>query len=200
MEGFINGNRFRTMIDSGSPVTIFALDEIKQIMQRKKLQVRQVIIGERYVDFNGKPLNLLGYVFCELQVGDQYIKKARNLVTKNGTKSIIGREWLSALKYTIAPANKGECEVNSIEKEEEQSTETKQFCNEFSKLFKRHVKIKDHKIKIKLKPDAKITQQKGRRIPIQLQNAVDAEIKRLLNEGHIEKLTKSRTTYLYSQQ
>ena len=30
MEGFINGNRFRTMIDAGSPVTIFALDEIKR--------------------------------------------------------------------------------------------------------------------------------------------------------------------------
>ena len=189
MEGFINGNRFKTMIDSGSPVTIFALDEIKQIMQREKLQVRQMIKGERYVDFNGKPLNLLGYVFCELQVGDQYIKKARILVTKSGTKSIIGREWLSTLKYTIAPANKGECEVNSIEKEE-LSTETKQFCNEFPKLFKRNGKIKDHEIKIKLKPDAKITQQKGRRIPIQLQNAVDAEIKRLLKEGHIEKINE----------
>ena len=180
MEGFINGNRFKTMIDSGSPVTIFALDEIKQIMQREKLQVRQMIKGERYVDFNGKSLNLLGYVFCELQVGDQYIKKARILVTKSYTKSIIGREWLSTLKYTIAPANKGECEVNSIEKEEELSTETKQFCNEIPKLFKRNGKIKDHEIKIKLKPDAKITQQKRRRIPIQLKNAVDAEIKRLL--------------------
>ena len=190
MEGFINGNRFKTMIDSGSPVTIFALDEIKQIMQREKLQVRQMIKGERYVDFNGKPLNLLGYVFCELQVGDQYIKKARILVTKSGTKSIIGREWLSTLKYTIAPANKGECEVNSIEKEEELSTETKQFCNDFPQLFKRNGKIKDHEIKIKLKPDAKITQQKGRRIPIQLQNAVDAEIKRLLKEGHIEKINE----------
>ena len=56
MEGFINGNRFKTMIDSGSPVTIFALDEIKQIMQKEKLQIK----SERYVDFNGKPLNLLG--------------------------------------------------------------------------------------------------------------------------------------------
>ena len=26
MEGFINGNRFKAMIDSGSPVTIFAID------------------------------------------------------------------------------------------------------------------------------------------------------------------------------
>ena len=97
---------------------------------------------------------------------------------------------MSTLKYTIAPANKGECEVNSIEKEKELSTETKQFCNEFPKLFKRNGKIKDHEIKIKLKPDAKITQQKGRRIPIQLQNAVDAEIKRLLKEGHIEKINE----------
>ena len=29
MEGFINGNRFKAMIDTGSPVTIFALDEVK---------------------------------------------------------------------------------------------------------------------------------------------------------------------------
>ena len=92
MEGFINGNRFKTIIDSGSPVTLFALDEIKQIMKRETVPVREMIEGERYVDFNGKPLNLLGYVLCELQVGNQYIKKAGNLIAKKGTKSIIGRE------------------------------------------------------------------------------------------------------------
>ena len=73
MEGFINGNRFKIMIDTGSPVTIFALDEIKRIMKREKLPVRQMIEGERYVDFNGKPLQLLGYVFWELQVNSSYI-------------------------------------------------------------------------------------------------------------------------------
>ena len=41
-----------------------------------------------------------------------------------------------------------------------------------------------------MKSDAKISQQKGRRIPIQLQNAVDAEIKRLLKDGHIEKINE----------
>ena len=71
MDGFINGNRFKTMIVSGSPVRIFALDELKRIMKRESLQVRNMIKGEKYVDFNGKPLNLLGYVFCELQVRDR---------------------------------------------------------------------------------------------------------------------------------
>ena len=47
MEGFINGNRFKAMIDTGSPVTIFALDEVKRIMKRNELQVRPMIEDER---------------------------------------------------------------------------------------------------------------------------------------------------------
>ena len=125
MEGFINRNRFKTMIDTGSPVTIFALDEIKQIMKREKLPVRQMIEGERYVDFNMKPLQLMEYVFCELQVNDSYIRKARILIARSGTKSIIGREWLTTLRYKLQP-EKGELEVNAIEKENELSQETNQ--------------------------------------------------------------------------
>ena len=41
MHGFINGNRFKTMIDTGSPVAIFALEEIKRIMQREILPARR---------------------------------------------------------------------------------------------------------------------------------------------------------------
>ena len=107
MEGFINGNRFKTMIDTGSVVTIFALDEIKRIMKREKLPVRQMIEGERYVDFNGKPLQLLGYVVCDLQVNDSYIRKARILIARSGAKSILGREWLTTLRYKLEPEKGG---------------------------------------------------------------------------------------------
>ena len=41
-----------------------------------------------------------------------------------------------------------------------------------------------------MKEDAKITQQRGRRIHIQLQNHVDNEINKLLKERHIEKVDK----------
>ena len=77
-------------------------------------------------------------MFCELQVGNQYIKKARILIAKNGTKSIIGREWLSTLRYRFSPVNEGELEVNSVEKDEELSAETKQLSNEIPDLFKRN--------------------------------------------------------------
>ena len=46
-EGFINGNRFKRMIDTGSPVTIHALDDIKRIMKREKLPVREMVDGEK---------------------------------------------------------------------------------------------------------------------------------------------------------
>ena len=92
MKGFINENRFKAMIDSGSPLTIFALDGLNKIMKKENLQVRNIIKGEKYVDFNGKLLIPLGYVFCELQVGKSYIKKERVLIAKSRSKSIIGRE------------------------------------------------------------------------------------------------------------
>ena len=134
-----------------------------------------MIEGERCVDFNGKPLQLLGYVFCELQVNDSYIRKARILIARSGAKLIFGREWLTTLRYKLEP-EKGELEVNSIEKENELSPETKQLVNDFPKLFKRQGKVNIYQIKINLKPETKVSQQKGRRIPIQLQKAVDDEI------------------------
>ena len=140
MEGFINRQPFKTVIDTGSPVTIFAVDEIKIIMKRDQLQVRRKVDDEKYVDFNGKSLNILGYVFCELQVGNQYVRKARILVARQGVKSIIGREWLSTLKIEIAPKSqdKDEYIVNSIEKEEceKQSDETKMFVKNFQNYFR----------------------------------------------------------------
>ena len=43
-------------------------------------------------------------------------------------------------------------------------------------------------MKIKMQKDDAVGQQKGRRIAIQMQKALDAEIKRLLKDGHIEKV------------
>ena len=41
MEGFINGNKFKAMIDTGSPVTIFELNETKQIKKAKNCKSAQ---------------------------------------------------------------------------------------------------------------------------------------------------------------
>ena len=100
-----------------------------------------MVKDERYVDFNGKPLNGLRYVFCELLVNYSYLSKA-----KNGTKSVIGREWQSTLRYKLVP--EGELKLNSAGKETEPSAETKQFVVEFPTLFERRGKLKCHQVRI----------------------------------------------------
>ena len=56
----------------------------------------------------------------------------------------------------------------------------KDFRNGISKTFSRKRKAIDRKINLKKKEHAAVPKRKGRRILIQMQTAVDAEIKRLL--------------------
>ena len=194
------------MVDSGSPVTIFAIDEIKQIMKRKTLFIRELPKDEEYVDFNKRKLQLLGHIFCHLEVGDGKLNKARILIADKGAKSLIGRDWLNAFNYKFVSPTKseGNTAIYTIKQNVKQPNkqnnpkdssdndnhnEKIKLQNQFSSLFTRQGQIRDHTVKSEFKPEAKITQQKGRRVPIQLQDPVQEAIERLLNEGHIEKVT-----------
>ena len=103
MKGKINRKKFCLMIDSGSPVTIINYEELQKILQYETLFVRPLPPDEKYVDYNKKPVNLLGYIFCELEVGGKHIRKARFIVARPGAKSIVGRDWLNYLHYAIEP-------------------------------------------------------------------------------------------------
>ena len=119
MKGRINRKKFCLMIDSGSPVTIISRDELQRILQYEVLFVRPLPEDEKYVDYNKQPVNLLGYIFCELEVGGKYIRKARILVARPGAKSIVGRDWLNYLQYAIEPKTKGKLNnsINTINNE-----------------------------------------------------------------------------------
>ena len=47
-----------------------------------------------------------------------------------------------------------------------------------------------HTVKIEFKEGAKVTKRKARRVPLQLQKAVDEELKNLLAAGHIERINE----------
>ena len=141
--------------------------------------IRDMIPGERYIDYSRKPLSLLGYQFVRLEVAGVTVSQARVFVASNAGKSIVGDDWLVALRYKITqPIERGECNVNKqnagckeaifeISPEEKQNPEVQQLVWDFPKFFYRK--------QIKMKDDVRITQQKGRRIPIQLQNQRDNE-------------------------
>ena len=101
MKGCINGQKLKIVIDSGSPITNFTVEETLKIFRTNLLFMRKLPADEINVDFNQKPLPIIGHFFCHVKVGQKQIKKARVLVSQRGAKSIIGREWLSAPHYSV---------------------------------------------------------------------------------------------------
>ena len=161
MEGLMCGNYFKAIIDTGSAVSIFTENDLQKIVSERKVVIREMIENERHVDYNKKPLELLGYQFVRLEVAGVTVSKARVLAAPNSGKSILGRDWLVALRYRInQPIQRGECEridknvncvhlvnevknvncvnpVNEAESEGQLSPEIKQLMGNFPKLFTR---------------------------------------------------------------
>ena len=101
MEGTMCGIYFKAIIDTGSPVSIFTKRDLLKTVGERKVVIRDMIEGERYVDYNKKPLILLSYQFVRLEVASFTVSKARVLIAPNSGKSITGRDWLVILRYKI---------------------------------------------------------------------------------------------------
>ena len=96
-------------------------------------------------------------------------------MARKGTKPIVGRDWLAALRYKIVHATEeGEKSSNCVSEEKVKpevklSAEVKQLKAEFPDLFERRGRVNNYSIKIDINEGTCVIQQKGRRIPIQLQ-------------------------------
>ena len=84
LKGKINKEPFKTMIDSGSPITIFTQEDLRKILKVDVIFARPVPKNEQYVGYHNKPLNLLGLI----QVGKKKLKNARILITRDGKRSL----------------------------------------------------------------------------------------------------------------
>ena len=97
MEGMMCDNYFKAIIDTVSPVSIFTKRDLHKIVGERKLVIRDMIGGDKYVDYNRKPLKLQGYQFVRLKVAGVTVSKTRVLVAPNSGKSIVdnaaNRKW-----------------------------------------------------------------------------------------------------------
>ena len=144
------------------------------------------------MDFNKRPMSLLGYIFCELEVGETYNRKARIFLTRPGEKSIVGRNWIYYLQFSIEPKTKDKVynsmKIFSKEEVKQNRKRKEEMKVQFPNLFHRSGKIKHHKIHARFHEGAMVKKQKGSRVPIQQQESVKKEINRRLQEDHIVKL------------
>ena len=91
-EGQMCGKRFKALFDTGSPVSIFTKRDLQQTIDERKVVVRDMIENEHYVDYNKRPLKLLGHQFVRLEVAGVTVSKARVLVGPNSCKLLVGRD------------------------------------------------------------------------------------------------------------
>ena len=74
---------------------------------------RPLLKNESYVDYNNQLPNLVGSINVEVQVAKRKIKNARIVITRDGKRSLIGREWLAQLNYHVGEANSNS-EYNNV--------------------------------------------------------------------------------------
>ena len=67
----------------------------------------------------------------------------------------------------------------------------KELQNDLKDLFYNYKEIKNLPVKVNSKERAQSIQQKGRPIPIHLQDQVALELKRLIKHGHLERATEN---------
>ena len=119
------------------------------------------------------------------------------MVAKDGLKPLICRDLFEALGISITQTlspNEGSM-VNTITT---QCPFKARIANQFPQLNSRIGRSKIHIVRSKFHKNFQPKYQKGRRVPINLQDQVNSEIKKLLEKGHIEKVNNCSDQYFNS--
>ena len=103
-------------------------------------------------------------------------------VVEDGHRHIIGLDLFSKLGFSLTQMKQ------VANNDQNQCLIRKQIAFEFPGLITRIGKSLKHSVKSTFRKQFTPTQQKGRRVTINLQPIVDAELKKLLDEKHIIKI------------
>ena len=186
------------MIDSGSTVSIITETLADKILQTTKSAKWTDTKDKRNLKtFSNEPIKVLGHLETTITYNQWKDKAAVLTVVEDGHINIIGRDLFTTLGLAVIqqqPDN-GKC-VNNINASTCKIKET--IATQFPHLVSRIGLSKTHVAKSKFHQKFTAKHQKGRRVPINLQPRVLAELERLQTEGHIEKLSSCSDDYIIS--
>ena len=171
----MDGRQINFVIDSGSPITIIP----NHLKPDKPLQPVEQI----YTDVNKNRVELDGKCMVSVETPTGQKQLELTISKRNDFTPLVGLNWFEELQIEVR-TNNNKAQIRTVQSENVRE----QMHRKFKKLFEENTTIKDTKVKINLKPETKPVQQKARPIPLHLQDAVEKEIKKLIDSGHIEKL------------
>ena len=142
---------------------------------------------KNYKDVNDNKIEFRGQTLATVKTNNTTLQLPL-LITKANITPLMGLDWMTWLGIALNTTTE-DVKIHNIKLDETQKKILK-LKNEFKDLFNNNTEIKNLSVKINLKEDAKIIQQKGRPVPIHLQEQVANEIKRLIKNSYLERATE----------
>ena len=174
------------LVDSGSVCTIIneSLADLI-ISQDPNLKWIREANPKQLKTFSNEPIQTLGILQTSIQSNIWYANPIEIQVVADGHRSLLGRDLFPALGLSIQQANNQQT-VNQVD--QEYCPIKKQIATNFLDLISRIGKSKVHTVRSKFHRNYTPPHQKGSRVPINLIDKVSEELKKLSEQGHIEKL------------
>ena len=153
-------------------------------------------IDTLYVDYNKKPIRLLGSIQIPISSSGWRVADAQFLISENRTRNLLGLDLQEKLGIvtTQLKAEKFQS-VDSGSSDPISEYWCSFFAKKYAHVFSRLGRSKSHKVYTNFKFPLVPRQIKGRKVPIHIQDRVANEIKLLVEQGHIVKLDKCTTDF-----
>ena len=183
------------LLDSGSVCTIINISLAKEILfncmqaqwsEKKPLELKT---------FSDNIVEKLGAMKTPVRCNDWTIQKAKIAVVADGFQPILGHDLFDQLGITTSQKPCPNTEVKIVETP---CVIKQSLAKEFPNLIPRNGKRKHHTVNSKFHRNYRVTHQKGSKVSIHIQQKEKIEIKKLLNEGHIEKLSSCSDQFFIS--
>ena len=190
--------RALAMIDSGSAFSIIMETLADKILQTTKFAKWTDTKDKRNLKtFSNDSKKVLGHLETTITYNQWKDKAAVFTVVEDGHRNIIGRDLFTTLGLAVVQQQPdiGKC-VNNINTSTCKIKET--IATQFPHLVSRIGLSKTHVAKSKFRQKFSAKHQKGRRVPLNLQPRVSAELERLQTEGHIEKVSSCSDEHFIS--
>ena len=177
------------MIDPGSVVSLITKTLANRILRTSPSAKRKTTKKRRELKtFSNEPIKVLGHLEATVSYNNWTRKDVRLTIVEDGQKIITRRDLFNSLGLAIVQLLQPEtvkC-VNNINNSTCKVKET--IAAQIPHLVVK-IGLPTQVAKSKFHQKFTAKHQKGRRVPINLQPRVTAELERLQKEGHIEKLS-----------
>ena len=167
------------LIDSGSVCSILPKSLASEIVENYPLACWLMIAPPQELKtFSNEPINVTGMIQAPIASIGWRLEEAEFVVVRDGLKPLVGRDLFDALGISVTqiPKNEGSM-VNTITSQCPFKT---RIAKQFPQLVTRIGRSKIHIVKSKFHRNFQPKHQKGRRLPINLQERVNNENKKLL--------------------